>query len=58
MGFPKDFLLRLDSGNDAKENLGILLADGAWFVIKRNPRSEETKVEWFAKVKDIRDARL
>ena len=45
-------LIRMDSGNDAKENLGILLEDGDWLIIKRNPRSKETKDEWLAKVKD------
>ena len=45
-------LVRMDSGNDAKENLGILLEDGAWFIIKRNPRSKETKDEWLAMVKE------
>ena len=45
-------LVRMDSGNDAKENLGILLEEGAWFIVKRNPRSKETKDEWLAKVKE------
>ena len=45
-------LIRMDSGNDAKENLGILLEDGDWLIVKRNPRSKETKDEWLAKVKD------
>ena len=36
-------LIRMDSGNDAKENLGILLEAGAWYIIKRNPRNTETK---------------
>ena len=54
-------LIRMDSGNDAKENLSILLEDGVWFIIKRNPRSKETKDEWLTKVKecckDIRNPR-
>jgi hypothetical protein len=33
-------LIRMDSGNDAAENLGILLDDGSHFIIKRNLRSE------------------
>ena len=45
-------LVRMDSGNDAKENLGILLEDGDWYIIKRNPRSKETKDEWLAMVKE------
>ena len=54
-------LIRMDSGNDAKENLGILLEDGDWFIIKRNPRSQETKDAWLEKVreccKDVRNPR-
>ena len=45
-------LIRMDSGNDAKENLGILLEDGDWFIVKRNPRCQETKEEWLTKVKE------
>ena len=45
-------LIRMDSGNDAKENLGILLEDGDWFIVKRNPRGQETKDEWLTKVKE------
>lgn len=51
----------MDSGNDAAENLGILIEDGSWFVIKRNLRKAEKKEEWLAKVqgccKDIRHPR-
>ena len=54
-------LIRMDSGNDAKENLSILLEDGVWFIIKRNPRGQETRDEWLTKVreccKDIRKPR-
>ena len=45
-------LIRMDSGNDAKQNLGILLEDGSWFIIKRNLRKSETKEGWLAKVQD------
>ena len=45
-------LIRMDSGNDAKENLGILLEDGDWFIVKRNPRGQETKEDWLTKVKE------
>ena len=38
-------LIRLDSGNDAAENLGILLEDGSWFIVKRNLR-KESKDAW------------
>lgn len=54
-------LIRMDSGNDAKENLGILLEDGDWFIVKRNPRGAETKDGWLERVKncckDIRKPR-
>ena len=54
-------LVRLDSGNDAAINLGILIEYGAWFVVKRNPRNNETKEEWLNDVKswceDIRNPR-
>jgi len=57
----KPLLIRLDSGNDAAENLGILLEDGSWFIVKRNPRSSETKQGWLDNVKnwckDIRHPR-
>jgi hypothetical protein len=45
-------LVRLDSGNDAAENIGILLEDGASFIIKRNPRRGETGESWIANVMD------
>lgn len=45
-------LIRMDSGNDAKENLGILLEDKDWFIVKRNPRGSEKKSEWLAQVKE------
>ena len=54
-------LIRMDSGNDARENLGILLEDGDWFIVKRNPRANETKAGWLEQVqeccKDIRRPR-
>jgi len=46
-------LIRMDSGNDAAVNLGILIEDGSWFIIKRNMRSAETKEDWLALVKDF-----
>ena len=53
-------LIRLDSGNDAVENLGILLEDGSWFIVKRNLR-RESKDQFFEKMrgccKDIRHPR-
>ena len=47
----KPLLIRMDAGNDAAENLGILLEDGAWFIIKRNLR-QESKSDWLNKVKE------
>lgn len=35
----KQLLVRMDAGNDAAENLGILIEDGSWFIVKRNLRS-------------------
>lgn len=55
----KQLLIRMDSGNDAKQNLGILIEDGSWFIIKRNLRRSETKGGWFEKVKDCcKDVRM
>lgn len=57
----KQLLIRMDSGNDAKENLGILLEDGDWFIVKRNLRRGETKDEWLKLVQeccqDVRNPR-
>lgn len=39
-------LIRLDSGNDSAENIGILLESGCHFIIKRNLR-RESKEGWF-----------
>lgn len=54
-------LIRLDSGNDAVENLGILIEDGSWFIVKRNLRRGEPKQAWLDNVKsfckDIRTPR-
>ena len=56
----KPVLVRLDSGNDAAENVGILLENGAYYVIKRNLRKED-KTEWADNIrswcKDIREPR-
>ena len=43
----RTLLFRLDSGNDAVENIGIFLERGHHFIIKRNPRSE-SKEGWLA----------
>ena len=56
----KPLLVRMDAGNDVTDNLGILLEDGDWFIIKRNLR-QESKQGWLNKVKkccqDIRHPR-
>ena len=56
----KPLLIRMDSGNDAVENLGILLNDGSYFIVKRNLRSE-SKEAWLEGMKsccqDIRTPR-
>ena len=43
-------LIRLDSGNDAAENIGILLESGCCFIIKRNLR-RESKEAWYEMAK-------
>ena len=57
----QQLLIRMDSGNDAKENLGILVEDGDWFIVKRNLRRGESKEDWLNQVKgcckDIRNPR-
>ena len=45
-------LIRLDSGNDAANNLGIIMESGNWFIVKRNLRTE-SKEGWFNHVKDV-----
>ena len=56
----QQLLIRLDSGNDATENYGILIEDGSWFIVKRNPR-KESKEDWLNELrgccKDIRHPR-
>lgn len=44
-------LFRLDSGNDAAENIGILMESGCQFIIKRNLR-RESKEDWLSKAKE------
>jgi len=50
----KPLLIRLDSGNDASENIGIFMEESykynnVFFIIKRNPR-KESKQEWLDSV--------
>ena len=47
----RPLLVRMDAENDAAENLGIVLEDGSWFIVKRNIRSE-SKDMWLNMVKD------
>lgn len=49
----------MDSGNDAKENLGIILDDGSWFIVKRNMRRSESGENWLSEVKNCcKDIRI
>ena len=48
----KQLLIRLDSGNDAAQNLEIVLESGAWFIVMRNLQME-TKEGWLESVKDV-----
>lgn len=43
-------LVRMDSGNDASDNLGILLDTGCYFIIKRNLR-QESREEWLERLR-------
>ena len=56
----RPLLVRLDSGNDAAENVGIMLENGVFYIIKRNLRSED-RTEWADNIKswckDIRHPR-
>ncbi len=45
-------LFRMDSGNDAADNIGILLDEGCFFIIKRNIR-KESREEWLAEIKGV-----
>lgn len=47
----RKLLFRLDSGNDAAENIGIIMERGHHFIIKRNPRNE-SKEKWLALAKE------
>lgn len=52
----KPLLIRLDSGNDASENIGIFMEESykynnVSFIIKRNPR-RESRQGWLDSVKD------
>lgn len=47
----RKLLIRMDSCNDAAENLEILMEDGSWFVIKHNHRGESSDI-WLKKAED------
>lgn len=47
----KPLLLRMDAENDAVENLGLLIEDGSWFIVRRNLRRGESKQGWLHPVK-------
>lgn len=44
-------LIRMDSGNDAADNIGVLLDAGCFFIIKRNLR-KESREAWLEEIKD------
>jgi len=46
----RDVLLRLDSGNDAADNIAVANKHGCWYLIKRNLR-KETLEEWLERAK-------
>ena len=53
----KPLLIRLDSGNDAAENIGICMEEcyrenGVHFIIKRNLRKELPE-DWLERVRDV-----
>ncbi len=53
----KPLLVRMDAGNDAADNIGILAEDGDRFIIKRNLR-KESKDAWLENAKETcRDIR-
>ena len=43
-------LFRLDSGNDATDNVGIMLDKGVYYVVKRNLRRED-RDEWASNIR-------
>ena len=45
----KQLLVRMDAGNDAAENLGILIEDGSWFIVKKIFEEENPKKIGFSK---------
>lgn len=44
-------LVRMDSGNDSSDNIGIFLNTGCYFIIKRNLR-QENREEWLERLRD------
>ena len=53
----KPLLIRMDSGNDAKENIALFMeecfkGDRVHFIIKRNLRKEDPR-EWLAQLRDV-----
>ena len=44
-------LVRMDSGNDASDNISILLDTGCYFIIKRNLHLE-SREEWLERLRD------
>lgn len=48
----KQFLIRMDSGNDAAINMGIIIEDGSWFIIKHKRKRDEAKEDILRIVKE------
>ncbi len=48
----RELLFRLDSGNDAVDNLGAIMDRGHFFIVKRNLR-KETSASWLEKAKQF-----
>ena len=51
---PKDVLLRLDSGNDAADNIAVAVKHGCFYLIKRNLRGEPLE-RWLDLAKSVGD---
>ena len=52
LGILDKVMFRMDSGNDAAENIRILNKAGVHFIIKRNPR-KESKLKWLDIAKSL-----
>jgi hypothetical protein len=46
-------LVRMDSGNDASANFGILIEDGSYFIVKHKRTNNETNEGWLSFVQSV-----